>query len=204
MMMLIQSLVVFSGLPANDLFGSDGCKCVDPWKNERLGSMPNTSIWTNGTCVLVPGTTACLDPTWGALCESYHEVTAACKMLGVSSEAMPDYCDKPWCYVDPLECDKYHAPSRFTGLRYSFETCGHRNYFDVRDQFVGILDGKTLRVGFPPNNGKCAAFSMHLTLDYFFRVCRLHGSKNGKWRHGRLLRHFHEEHLASVRCGVGY
>jgi hypothetical protein len=151
-------LVVFSGLPANDLNGSSGCMCVDPWKNERLGSMPNTSIWTNGTCAFVPGTTACLDPTWGAKCVSYFEVTRECKIAGVASEKLPDYCDKPWCYVDPMDCNRMHAPSRFEGLRYSFETCGHRNAFDAEADLVNAVKGKTLRVAFPIDDGELFQF----------------------------------------------
>lgn len=41
-----------------------------------------------------------------------------------SSDPKPDYCEVPWCYVDPTECPA-SAPSQYfeTSLYYSYDTC---------------------------------------------------------------------------------
>jgi hypothetical protein len=94
-------------------------------------------------------------------------------MAGVASEVVPTYCDKPWCYVDSDNCDRLHSPSRFSGLRYSFEACGHRNTFASEEAFIDVVRGKTLRVGVPGDNGN--------SLLRFMRIALVHNSVAPLW-----------------------
>jgi hypothetical protein len=68
---------------------------------------------------------------------------------GIAGEK-PDYCDKPWCYIDVANCDRpHHAGQIVLNQSYSFETCGYKDTFALNTEFAKRLTGKTLRVTCP-------------------------------------------------------
>jgi len=95
----------------------------------------------NGKCVSLTGisqnfTYAAGD--FGTSCKIWWDPTAACMDITqyppdwkpLSEQA--DWCQRPWCYVDPCNCDVADATKSdyFPGeVFYSYATCGEKNTF---------------------------------------------------------------------------
>ena len=112
----------------------------------------------NDTCLDVPIVSKtnktlsiyCYPPSHGTTCASNdNNLAPYCN----GSDNKPEFCDAPFCYVDPSKCklsknNTYKQSSYFPNLYYSYTTCGSNDRwreFQIKDQ----LKGATLRVGVP-------------------------------------------------------
>ena len=113
--------------------GSPACPCIN-------ASYPKAS-YPNHTCTTSDGTMGFIVPTGYASGECYpisyglskcvpHDETLppSCWHEGIGDDGSTDtWCHKPWCFVDPQNCERPNHKSSFReGLSYSYETCGVR------------------------------------------------------------------------------
>ena len=141
--------------------GSASCTCINPFTKFDLNT---TGLDEN--CTLVRNSNgACFAESYGSQgCRPYDDHSTSA--VWPTAECVPSlfnpspvWCEASWCWVDPNECHRPHAPSSFFAgsqfgdqLVYSYETCGNVNEFsdDGRTQ---ELNNKHLRVSFPGASG---------------------------------------------------
>jgi hypothetical protein len=141
--------------PPNVLVGSAGCPCVT---NPALHSSEVACEYNGTDTGVINAEGDCFPSNYGiASCVPWDKnMPTICKSQGIVG-GEPDHCDKPWCYVDPANCDRPNrAGSIFTNQTYSYETCGYKDTFaDERSTnkerafATSQLEGITLRVTFP-------------------------------------------------------
>ena len=123
-----------------------------------LGDMVhlNTPKSRNNTCLDVQiafksnSTKYCYPPSYGSNCASHDKgLEPFCNDPNIQR----DFCDSPFCYIDPSKCklsenNSYSQSHFFSNLYYSYTTCGSNDRwreFPITEQ----LKGETLRVGVP-------------------------------------------------------
>lgn len=110
------------------------------------GNCLEARIVTNSSMMF---STHCYPIDYGIGCRAHDKNNAPF----CNGEVPPEFCDQPFCYVDPHEC-KHSGNSSFVQskffphLFYSFSTCGASGKFEEH-MVIDSLRGQTLRVGVP-------------------------------------------------------
>ncbi|CAB9525071.1 receptor ionotropic, kainate 3 [Seminavis robusta] len=98
--------------------------------------------------------------TYGVNCAPHDLKTPLCSSLDscTNVEPLPPDCDKSFCqrsfcFVDPLNCSLYHKPSSiFPNIHYSYATCGFMDSFTYSER-IKSLSGRVLKVALNANTG---------------------------------------------------
>eukprot|EP00746_Dinoflagellata_sp_MGD_P147758 gnl/MRDRNA2_/MRDRNA2_80075_c0_seq1.p1 gnl/MRDRNA2_/MRDRNA2_80075_c0~~gnl/MRDRNA2_/MRDRNA2_80075_c0_seq1.p1 ORF type:complete len:1679 (+),score=385.09 gnl/MRDRNA2_/MRDRNA2_80075_c0_seq1:132-5168(+) len=149
--------------PPPGSMGKPGCPCIETLPIEKFSCDYEWSA--EGECVKTLG----LKSTWteypgnyGEYCRQHQEPGAeACFDLSqdppveLPKDRKADWCDQPWCYVDPCRChsvDDMTKSDYFPGteLVYSYDTCGGINmYTDAVESMNLVGNAECLGEGMP-------------------------------------------------------
>ena len=140
--------------------GSTECACIDPFTNH--------SMFADVSCALTrtsDGSNACFGVTYGSQgCRKYDDVPQGATASNTTEctprldHTPPPWCSAAWCWVDTSNCTRpkdttsFFAGSAWSGLTFSYETCGNVNEFSDGGR-TDFLNGLDLRVSFPGNSG---------------------------------------------------
>ena len=131
--------------------GSPDCPCTNPW------STGSFSVQGNKTC-LVSNAGECYPTKYGvgqcATWDSLQEVPG--DVCSASTLDTPEWCDTPWCWVDPNNCARQHRPSAYFSNRtdrptYSYQTCGYMDTYGANAHSTKF-SGSRFRVAFPSDD----------------------------------------------------
>jgi len=98
---------------------------------------------------------------YGSGCRAHDISTPMCSDIDCSMIfPQPPSCDKswckrPWCFVDPTNCDLLNRRSDVfskSGRFYSYATCGGMDFF-TKENRIAALEGRVLNVGLNTNTG---------------------------------------------------
>jgi len=123
------------------VFGKEECKCIG-----ISGEPGFTNVTISGHNVVYPADTGTSCKAWDM--DSNPECT------GHNYVNKPDWCGKPWCYVDPCSCPlavppkttAYLPDATFQGraIYYSYDTCGSEDSWTAENHAKACTNKKSI------------------------------------------------------------
>jgi hypothetical protein len=146
--------------PPTGSMGMSSCPCIGKLPDAiTMVACDKTYKNADGMCskASVQGKAALYPSGYGATCDSHIEPGHTdCYNVDTSTEKHVDdkaeWCDDPWCYIDPCNCDVGSVfKSDYFGdvVSYTYLTCTPENIDNI-DRYSGSVDGSSMvAVGCP-------------------------------------------------------